>query len=430
MRRNDPIWRDFDWLTVILFLTLALMGWANIYSSDFDPTAPTSMFDFGTMAGKQFFWICVSSVIGIALLIIDFKFYQQAAYVFFGFSILLLLLVKVPGIGVSVMGQQNWIRLGPFTLQPSELAKLGVALAAAKYLDTAQPRYGLNKPTYALMGIILLPIALIITEDTGSGLVFFSLIIMVYLDGLSFLLPLTGIIAGTLAVLALRFDALYLSIIVVVIAAIVIVLQRKKSLKAMTPALLISLASLGVIHGTSFFVKTILKPHHRERIEAIFDPWDKKYRHGVGYNTVQSQTAIGSGGFDGKGYLNGNFTKGGHVPEQHTDFIFSTIGEEHGFIGSSMVILTYIALLLRLLFLSGRQRSRFARIFAWSIVSIIFFHFFINVGMAIGLLPVIGIPLPFFSYGGSSMLAFSMMIFIFLKLDMHRTQVFARAGGL
>ncbi|MCP4520571.1 MAG: rod shape-determining protein RodA [Cytophagales bacterium] len=477
MRRENSIWKNIDWLTIILFLTLAIMGWLNIYSAIYTPELDQSMFDFQYQPGKQFTWICFSVITISSILVIDFNFFFKVPYLFYIVILVAIVLVLSP-LGVSVGGNRAWIDLKFMRFQPAEFAKLAVALSIAKFIDsTTKFRYGLNKDTMKVLGIIFfVPILILgVQKDTGSALVFACFIVVLFLDGLSFVIPLVGIVLAGIFVSSLLVNPVYLILgiigfcqlflfffikkvkselwvwslatalwvgalafsqyielnvlyliageVTVVITMLVFFLLRDKSTLVVS-TLCIALVLSSIPLSTDYILNDILQPHQKKRIEVMINP--ESDPKGVGWNVIQSKTAIGSGGLWGTGYQQGTFTKGDYVPEQHTDFIFCTIGEEHGWVGSITVITLFMILLIRLLLLTNRQRSRFAKIYGYSVFSILFFHFMINIGMVIGLLPVIGIPLPFFSYGGSSLWAFTIMIFIFIKLDMHRTQILAR----
>lgn len=399
------------------------MGWLNIYAAIYDPEIDQSM--FGIMqnkAGNQFLWILVSLVTISVLLLVDYKVYFSVPYIIYGLTLLSLILVLL--IGHEIKGNQSWIKIGPISIQPSEFAKVGVALGVAKYLSDKTLKYVINKRLFILFAIIFVPPILILMQpDTGSALVFSSFIIVLYLDGLPQWILGLGLMIIALFILSLIANQLIL-IGVFLTAAGVAYFFIKKNKKNITLLIATAVLTIVTVTGTNLFINNVLQPHQQKRIEALIDP--ESDPKGAGWNIIQSKIAISDGGLNGKGYRKGVITKGDFVPEQHTDFIFCTIGEEHGFLGTTLVILIYIGLLFRLFFLAGRQKSKFIRIYGYSVASIFFFHFTINIGMTIGLFPVIGIPLPFFSYGGSSLWAFSILLFVFLKLDMHRNQMLAR----
>jgi len=423
MRGNNIIWKDLDWISISMFGLLMLFGWLNIYAAIYDdPQIVEGMNIFYGKSGRQFMWICVAVIIATGMLIIDFKFFFSIPYVLYIF--MMVALVGVLIIGVKVNGSRAWYELGPIRIQPAEFTKYALALGLTKFISDNTLKYDISKKTMILAGMILLPSVLIILEnETGSILVFASLIIVFYRDGLKSAIPAIGIAVVTLFVCTLLFGWMPVVITLGVIGALAIALSPKTKQVFLIVGIGVTLAS-GIVYGTDFFVHKVLKSHQQDRVEGWLYP--EKYPKSFGYQVIKSKTAIGSGGFNGKGYLTGDLTRLNFVPEQHTDFIFCTIGEEHGWLGSAVVISLYIAFLLRLLFLAERQKSKFSRTFGYCVISIFFFHFIVNIGMTIGIFPVIGIPLPLFSYGGSSLWAFTMMFFTFINLDMHRAQILSR----
>jgi rod shape determining protein RodA len=420
MARNAEISRNIDTLTLVLYLGCVLMGWLNVYAAVYSPEEQTHLFDMSTNAGKQLMWIGTSVLLIICVLVIDYKFYDTFAFVFYLFMIGMLLLVMA--FGSNINGSRSWFKFGGFSLQPAEFAKLATSLALAKYLD--QPGINLTKQKDLLWigGIIGLPALLIIlSNETGSTLVFASFVIMLYREGLPGWIPLTGITLAALLILALivPFKFLFAGIAVLCVIVILLLPRYNRNVRNMIGIGLIGGAMMVTATGVDFFVNKVLQPHQRNRIKVLIDPNVDPL--GVGWNVTQAKIAIGSGRLDGKGFLEGTQTKFDFVPEQSTDFIFCTIGEEHGFIGSMVVIMLFMALLSRIVILAEKQRSKFARVYGYCVAGIIFFHVMINIGMTIGLMPVIGIPLPFFSYGGSSLWSFTLLLFIFLKLDSRRT---------
>lgn len=420
MARNAELTRNIDTLTLLLYIGCVLMGWLNVYAAVYSPEEQTSIFDLSTNAGKQLMWIGTSVLLIICVLVIDHKFYDTFAFVFYLFMIGMLLLVMVAGSNIN--GSRSWFKFGSFSLQPAEFAKLATSLALAKYLD--QPGINLTKQKDLLWvgGIIGLPaILIILSNETGSTLVFSSFVIMLYREGLPGWIPLTGITLAALLVLALIVPPLYLFAGIAVLCGVVIGLlpRYNRTARNIIGIALVGGAMMLTATGVDFFVNKVLQPHQRNRIKVLIDPNVDPL--GVGWNVTQAKIAIGSGRLEGKGFLEGTQTKFDFVPEQSTDFIFCTIGEEHGFFGSLVVIALFIGLLSRLIVLAEKQRSKFARIYGYCVAGIIFFHVMVNIGMTIGLMPVIGIPLPFFSYGGSSLWSFTLLLFIFLKLDSRRT---------
>lgn len=425
MSRNDPFARNIDWLTLALYIGCVLMGWFNVYAAVYSPEAKTSIFDLSTNAGKQLMWIGTSIILIICVLVIDHRFYDQFAYIFYGFMIFMLLLVMVAGSNIN--GSRSWFKFGSFSLQPAEFAKLATSLALARYLDVPGGNLTKQKDQLYVAGIIGLPaILILLSNETGSTLVFAAFIIMLYREGLPAIYPLSGITLATLFVLALIFPLTYIFIGIAVLAvAVIFILPRyNRNLRSILGIGLISLVMMGVVAGVDFFVNDVLQTHQQNRIKVLVNPNIDPL--GVGWNVTQAKIAIGSGRFEGKGFLEGTQTKFDFVPEQSTDFIFCTIGEEHGFVGSTIVVLLFVGLLSRLVILAEKQRSRFARVYGYCVAGVFFFHFMVNIGMTIGLMPVIGIPLPFFSYGGSSLWSFTLFLFIFLKLDSRRTSMLSR----
>jgi rod shape determining protein RodA len=425
MSRNDPFSQNIDLLTVALYIACVIMGWFNVYAAVYSPEAQTSIFDLSTNAGKQLMWIGTTVVLVTFVLAIHHKFYDSFAYLFYGFMILMLLLVLV--VGANINGSRSWFKFGSFTIQPAEFAKVATSLALAKYLDV--PGININKQNTLLTiaGIIGLPALLIIaSNETGSTLVFSAFVIMLYREGLPGWIPLTGISLAALLILALIFPNLYIFLGLVALAGVFVLLMPRYNRTTRT------FISMGVViagmmvyvAGVDFFVNNVLQKHQRNRILVLINPNVDPL--GKGWNVTQAKIAIGSGRLQGKGFLEGTQTKFDFVPEQSTDFIFCTVGEEHGFIGSFVVIALFLGLLSRIVILAEKQRSKFTRVYGYCVAGILFFHFMVNIGMTIGLMPVIGIPLPFFSSGGSSLWSFSILLFIFLKLDSRRAILMGR----
>ena len=425
MSRNDPFSQDIDWLTLVLYFGCVTMGWLNVYAAVYSPEDHTSLFDMTTNAGKQMMWIGTTVILVICILVINHKFFDSFAYLIYAFMILMLILVLF--VGSNINGSRSWFKFGGLSIQPAEFAKVATALALAKYLDVPGMNLIKQKDLLRIGGIILLPCILILaSNETGSTLVFASFVIMLYREGLPGWIPAVGITMAALLILALVFPMLYIFAGVVVLFGIVVLLMPRYN---RTTSNLVSMGLVGVgmmviVAGVDFFVNNVLQKHQRNRIKVLVDPTIDPL--GVGWNVTQAKIAIGSGRLQGKGFLEGTQTKFDFVPEQSTDFIFCTIGEEHGFIGSFIVIALFIGLLSRIVILAEKQRSKFARIYGYCVAGIIFFHVMVNIGMTIGLMPVIGIPLPFFSYGGSSLWSFSILLFIFLKLDSRRTALMRR----
>ncbi|MEQ9593070.1 MAG: rod shape-determining protein RodA [Cyclobacteriaceae bacterium] len=423
MRRGIDISGNLDWVTVLIYLGLLLLGWLNIYAAVYDETVSQSIFDLSLNSGRQLLFILACVVIIMGIIIIDMRFYEAFAYI--AFAVILVMLLLVPFIGKEVGGNKAWLGIGPFGGQPSELAKFITALAVAKFIGTVGFRMDNIRNQFLLFAMISLPMFLILLQkDTGTALVFTAFIFVFFREGMSPFLMIVGICAAAIFILTLLVpNQLYLHGGIVVVLALLIVLGKKK-FKRITVLAIGALIVMGVIESVDYVITDILKPHQQNRIKALINPDADPL--GYGWNVTQSKIAIGSGGPFGKGFLKGTQTKFDFVPEQSTDFIFCTIGEEHGWLGSLVVIVLFVALLLRIIFIAERQKSRFARAYGYGVVSIFFFHFAINIGMTIGLFPVIGIPLPFFSYGGSALWGFTILLFILLKLDAHRGQVLQR----
>ena len=424
-RNNDPFSQHIDWLTLVLYLGCVTMGWLNVYAAVYSPEDHTSLFDMTTNAGKQMMWIGTTVILIICILVINHKFFDSFAYLFYAFMILMLLLVLVAGTNIN--GSRSWFRFGPLSLQPAEFAKVATALALAKYMDNPGINLTKQKDLLYIGGILVLPCILILaSNETGSTLVFASFVIMLYREGLPGWIPAVGITAAALFVVALIFPKLYIFIGIVVLLIIVIVLMPRynRSTSNLISMGVVAAMMMVFVTGVDFFVNNVLQKHQRNRIKVLVDPAIDPL--GVGWNVTQAKIAIGSGRLEGKGFLEGTQTKFDFVPEQSTDFIFCTIGEEHGFIGSAIVIALFLGLLARIVILAEKQRSKFARVYGYCVAGIIFFHVMVNIGMTIGLMPVIGIPLPFFSYGGSSLWSFSILLFVFLKLDSRRTALMRR----
>jgi rod shape determining protein RodA len=423
MRRDDDISGKLDWLAILLYMALVLLGWLNIYAAIYDESAHQSIFDLSLSCGRQLMFMVAAAVIVLAIIIIDMRFNETFAYVFYG--LILFLLILVPIIGKEVGGNKAWIGIGSFGVQPSEFAKFITALAVAKHIGSVGFRMDNLRNQAILFVLIGLPIILIqLQKDTGTALVFTSFVLVFYREGMSPFLLIVGICAAFIFIVTLIIpNPHYLHFAVAAILVLAILLGKKK-FKRMALLAIGALIISGVIESVDYVVKDVLKPHQRNRIMVLVDPNIDPL--GTGWNVTQSKIAIGSGSFAGKGYLKGTQTKFDFVPKQSTDFIFCTIGEEFGWLGSLVVIGLFVALLLRVTYIAERQKNRFARAYGYSVACILFFHFAINIAMTIGLFPVVGIPLPFFSYGGSSLWGFTILLFILLKLDAHRGQVLQR----
>lgn len=486
MSKRDSIQYSLDWTTVIYFMTLVFMGWISIYGASFDFDYEGSVLSFDQRTGKQFVWILTAFALGGMILLIDHRIFNYFAWFIYGGVILILMftLVAPASIVPNIKGSHSWIVLGPVSFQPAELAKIATALALAKFMSRYNYRIKKWSDLTPLALIILLPFSLIILQrETGSALVFVAFLFMLYREGMKGIVLLLVALSIIIFVVVIRFSvftiwggqatmgiilamALILTIQLVYayfvnkhtketgwfltgLAGIALItglisiwiklnintiaivstiisglywgfielMRRYKKYILMT---FITFGAVGLSFAADYLFNQVLEPHQQIRIKVLLNMEDDLT--GAGYNVNQSKIAIGSGGFLGKGFLNGTQTKLKYVPEQDTDFIFCTVGEEHGFWGSTLVLIIYWLLLMRILSIAERQREDFHRIYAYCVASILFFHLMVNVGMVLGLMPVIGIPLPFFSYGGSSLWGFTILLFILLRLDASRLE--------
>ncbi len=480
VRRSDSLWKTLDWVTICIYLLLIIAGWFSVCGASYD-YGDRDFLDFSTRAGKQFIWIICSFGLGFVLLMLEDRMYDMFSYILY-IGLMLLLIVTI-FIAPDVKGSRSWLVLGPVSLQPAEFAKFATALALAKYMNTYLFSIKKFKSFLVVLGIVLLPMLLIIMQkETGSALVYFAFFLMFYREGMPGVVLFSGLCAVFYFVFAIRFDQVFIadtptpigeSVVLFMILFFTAMMPRiycKKwditrniaivclsvlavsyivseylfhfnlvwvewglcflvvcylfylSLRERQKSyLLIGIFTIGSVcftYSSDYVFDNVLESHQRIRIKVLLGMEDDPT--GAGYNVNQSKIAIGSGGLTGKGFLNGTQTKLKYVPEQDTDFIFCTIGEEQGFLGSSIVLLLFLALILRLISISERQPSAFGRVYGYSVMSIFLFHLFINVGMVLGLTPVIGIPLPFFSYGGSSLWGFTILLFIFLRIDAGR----------
>lgn len=479
--RKDSIWKAVDWWTIGLYLILLVCGWFSVCGASYDYGEPNFL-DFGTRAGKQLMWMGCSLCLGFVLLMLEDKFYDTYAYLIYG--ILLLLLFGTIFNPHEIKGSRSWIVLGPVSLQPAEFAKFATALALAKFMGEYTFSMKRKKHMLAALGIILLPMVLIVLQkETGSALVYLSFFLVLYREGMTGSILFAGICAVVYFIVGVRFSAdlmpdettpwgafsvwglivllsglLFYSyakfhrrfacyilgvsggvillavlfscyvipfnvvIVEMVLAAAIVLyllyLYYRERLANYMYVLVFTVGSAVFFYSIDYVFNNVLEAHQKIRIEVLLGITDDPA--GAGYNVNQSKIAIGSGGFWGKGFLNGTQTKLKYVPEQDTDFIFCTVGEEQGFFGSALVLLLFTAFILRLMVLSERQTSRFGRVYGYCVLSIFFFHLFINIGMVLGVTPVIGIPLPFFSYGGSSLWGFTILLFVFLRIDAGR----------
>jgi len=418
MRQRKNILQNLDWITVILYFCLVLIGWINIYAAVYNDEH-SSIVDMSQNYGRQLIWIGTSVLLALVIIIIDAKFFSTFAFPVY-FTVMLLL-VGVLVAGKEIAGSRSWFQIGGFSLQPSEFAKFAVALALARYLSpsTINTKKLLTRVWAA--AIIIFPAFLILLQgDTGSAMVFAAFVIVLFREGLSGNFIIFGFIVALLFVLALVFNKFIIIGLLAANAGLILYLYTNIRKKWFVIVGLFIVAA-GYVYSVDYAFENVLQSHQKKRMNVLLGI--ETDIHGAGYNVHQSKIAIGSGGFSGKGFLQGTQTKFDFVPEQSTDFIFCTVGEEWGFIGSFVVILLFLALLIRLIFLAEKQRSIFSRIYGYGVASVIFFHFAVNIGMTIGLFPVIGIPLPFISYGGSSLWGFTILLFIFLRQDSVRLEL-------
>ncbi len=418
MERNNVVAKNMDWVLILLYLVLITLGWLSIYAAVYN-AEHQSILDTTQRYGKQLTWILTSLGIVFIMFIVDGKFFNRFAIPLY--VIMLIVLIGVLLFGKEVAGSRSWFQLGSISIQPSEFAKFATALALAKVLSVLNVSLQEFRMKLLCVIIIAFPAALILLQnDTGSALVYTSFILVLYREGLPGTLISIGFTLILLFVLCLMTNAVTMYYVLSGLSLALLILIDKTR-KNITRLIIGLVACISVVSSVDYVYQNVLEPHQRTRINVLFgkesDP------HGVEYNTIQSKIAIGSGGFSGKGYLQGTQTKFNFVPEQSTDFIFCTVGEEWGFLGSMLVIGLFLALIWRIIFIAERQRSEFTRIYGYSVAAIIFFHMAVNIAMTIGLAPVIGIPLPFFSYGGSSLWSFTILLFIFIRLDAYRMEI-------
>lgn len=443
MRGQRSLFQNTDWSLIGMWLVLIFMGWANIYAAVYSEEHQ-SIFDLSQNYGKQLLWIITAIALAMVILMTDREFFSAFSLPIYGLAILLLIIVLI--FGREIGGSKSWLVIGSFRLQPAEFAKFATCMAIAKYLSNTNIKLRDFKTKIISLVIIGIPLSLILLQgDAGSAIVYFSFVFLMYREGLSGNFLLVGLYAVILFVVTLVLQSttvempfnfmvsgklILVSVIIIMAILVIIPFWRNRmgrggmgQLKmVMVIAAATVVLSAGYIYSVDHAFNEVLSNHQRSRINELLgitsDP------KGAGYNVNQSKIAIGSGGFTGKGYLQGTQTKYDFVPEQSTDFIFCTVGEEWGFLGSFVVISLFTVFLARILVIAERQRSDFSRIYGYGVASILFFHLAVNIGMTIGLAPVIGIPLPFFSYGGSSLWGFTILLFIFIKLDAHRLESF------
>lgn len=406
--KNQSLTNNIDWICIVIYIVLVLLGWLNIYSSSLSSMEGTS--------DKQLIFIILTIPLIFLVLYVDGKFYEKYASIIFGIS--LLSLVGLFAFGKTIAGQRCWYGIGSFTLQPSEFAKAATALALAKYLSDSQINLKeVNRQIQAL-AIVFLPVMLILPQpDPGSALIYSVFIIVLYREGLPAWYVWTGFIAILLFVLTLVLEPEYVILLALVAIVFIHFKSRLGDRNLVLSGILFALIS-GFVLSVNYVFTHVFKQHHRDRFNILLGKSvDMK---GIGYNTNQSEIAIGSGGWFGKGFLEGTQTKGGFVPEQHTDYIFTTVGEEWGFLGSMVVVALFVGLFLRVIYLAERQKTKFSRVYGYCVAGILFIHFFVNIAMVLGIFPTIGVPLPFFSYGGSGLWGFTILLFIFIKMDANK----------
>jgi rod shape determining protein RodA len=406
--KNQSVKKNIDWISVIIYSLLVILGWLNIYSSSLSSTE-------GTYEKQLIFIGCTIPLIFI-ILFVEGKFYEKYASIIFVVS--LLSLAGLFLFGKTIAGQRCWYALGSFTLQPSEFAKAATSLALAKYLSDTQINLKELNRQFQALAIILLPVLLILPQpDPGSALIYSIFLLVLYREGLPAWYIWTGFIAIFLFILTLVLEPYIVILIAFGVLAIIHFKGRAVDRNIILSGMILGVISLFVL-SVDYVFENVFKQHHRDRFNILLGKTvDLK---GIGYNTNQSEIAIGSGGWTGKGFLEGTQTKGGFVPEQHTDYIFTTVGEEWGFAGSLVVILLFTCLLLRVIYLAERQKTKFSRVYGYCVAGILFIHFFVNIAMVVGIFPTIGVPLPFFSYGGSGLWGFTILLFIFLKMDANK----------
>ena len=413
--KNQSVLANIDWVIVIIYIILVLIGWANIYSASL-PAEETFILDTTQKYGKQLMFIIFSIPIILILLNLNAKIYEKFSVLFYFVGIVLLLGLFV--FGTTIKGQTNWYKIAGFGFQPSEVVKISCSLLLAKFLS--YPQNNLNKPKiqYIALAIIMFPVALIMLQpDAGSAMIFLALIFVLNRYGLPSWYIWTGVICIFIFILALFVKPVFIVSLILIFTIIHFIINTKISRNPIV-YILTFLLMAGYTLSVDYVYENVLESHQKDRIDVMFkDNVDMKNE---GYNLNQSMIAIGSGGFSGKGYLQGTQTKGNFVPEQHTDYIFTTVGEEWGFLGSSIIIGLFVVLILRIIIRAEKQKSKFSKIYGYCVATILFTHFFINISMLINLFPTIGIPLPFFSYGGSSLWSFTTLLFIFIKLDANK----------
>lgn len=410
----------YDFTLIILYVLLIAAGWVNIYSASLDGDS-TSIFDFQTIYGKQLVWILLSGPIIAFVLAIDSKFYERFAGVIYVASILSLLGLFL--FGTTISGQKAWYSFASFSIQPAEFTKAATALALAKFGSELDTNLASFKDQVRAFIIIFIPAILILLQpDPGMAILYLAFIFPLYREGLHFIYLFLGLFATVIFISTLAFGVIWVSLTSLLIVGTFYFFRIKRKPKpSIAKYITIFITSVILAFSVNYIFENVFKQHHRDRFNIILG--HEVDSQGIGYNTNQSEIAVGSGGLTGKGWLQGTQTKGRFVPEQHTDYIFSTVGEEWGFIGAASIVMLFCFLIIRIIFIAERQKSQFKRIYAYSVAAIFFFHFSINIGMVIGISPTVGIPLPFISYGGSSLWGFTILLFILIRMDGQRMEL-------
>ncbi len=413
--KNQSVRNNLDWISVIIYIIMVVMGWLNIYSSSLSTVEDAVVFDLGTFYGRQLMFIIFTIPIIFMTLAVDGKFYEKFSVILYGIA--LLALAGLFAFGKTVKGQANWYSFGGFGIQPAEFAKAATALALAKYLSDVQVNLKDVPRQLQALGVVFLPMLLIAPHDPGSALIYTVFMVVLYREGLPPWYLWTGFIAAALFMLSLIFEPWV--VILIGLAGVVFMYMKSRIVdRNLIASGIVLVLIAGFVFSVDYVFDNVFKQHHRDRFNILLGKEvDMK---GIGYNTNQSEIAIGSGGWFGKGFLEGTQTKGGFVPEQHTDYIFTTVGEEWGFLGSVVVIALFLGLIFRIIYLAERQKTKFSRVYGYCVASILFMHFFVNIAMVVGIFPTIGVPLPFFSYGGSGLWGFTILLFIFLKMDANK----------
>jgi rod shape determining protein RodA len=413
--KNQSVTNNLDWISVIIYAILVIMGWLNIYSSSLSLSEDGFTLDLSQFYGKQLLSIALAVPLIFIVLSVEGKFYEKFAGIIY--SVGLLSLAGLFVFGKTVKGQANWYSFGSFGLQPSEFVKSATSLALAKYLSDVQVNLkDMNRQIQAL-GIIFVPMLLIVVHDPGSALIFTVFFFVLYREGLPAWYLWSGLVAILLFVLSLILEPWVVILISFLTICFIYIRSRIIDRNIVASAIALVLIT-GYVFSVDYVFDSVFKQHHRDRFNILLGKEvDMK---GIGYNTNQSEIAIGSGGWFGKGYLEGTQTKGGFVPEQHSDYIFTTVGEEWGFLGSVILVALFVILIFRIIYLAERQKTKFSRVYGYCVACILFIHFFVNIAMVAGIFPTIGVPLPFISYGGSSLWGFTILLFIFLKMDANK----------